>query len=216
MAKALNLKWSDGNGKLKKTGTVSFNLPAFRSADGFEVCPMASVCASLCYARQGRYIMPDTIKAREFNLAIVRGDLDAFVTAALADLKRIRKTSIRVHDSGDFFSQAYLDAWFRIAAAFPEKNFYAYTKSLHLNWTAMPANFQCVQSVGGKLDSHIDPSKSHSRIFPTHEDRIAAGYYDGNESDAPAQRGEQRIGLVYHGTFKLKRGQAIALRQIGV
>ena len=54
MSAGLTLHWSDGNEKLKRTRVVSFNLPAFRSADGFVVCPGAAGCANVCYARQGR------------------------------------------------------------------------------------------------------------------------------------------------------------------
>ena len=211
-AKAFNLRWSFGNEKLKKLDTVSFNLPAFRSADGFAVCPKAGACASMCYARQGRYIMPSVQAAREFNLAIVRADLAAFERQALTDLARIKNRIVRVHDSGDFFSQEYMDTWFRIATAYPGKKFYAYTKSLHLDRTKAPANFQIVQSMGGLMDDAIDTSQSHSRIFATVADRRKAGYVDGNGNDKPAIEGKTRIGLVYHGTRNLKEGQIKYLR----
>ncbi len=211
MAK-LRLKWSMGNSKLVKTDTVSFNLPAFKSEDGFAVCPKAGACATVCYARQGRYIMPVVRAAREFNLAIVRADLQAFKAAALADLANIKQRSIRVHDSGDFFSQAYMDVWFEIARAFPNKRFYSYTKSLHLDRTAQPSNFQVIQSVGGLMDAAINTEQSHSRIFASHADRKRAGYVDGNVSDRPAILGKRAIGLVYHGSKNLKDGQRRWLR----
>lgn len=202
-----NLKWSFGNTKLAKLDTVSFNTPAFRSADGFKVCPKAGACATLCYARQGRYILPNVARAREFNLAIVRGDLTHFTNMAIMDLKLIKNATVRVHDSGDFFSQGYMNAWFVIASAFPEKKFYAYTKSLHLDWSKCPDNFQIVQSVGGLMDDHINTRESHSRIFSTHYQRKKAGYVNGNVNDKPAIDGVIRIGLVYHGVKNLKEGQ---------
>ena len=211
---ALNLKWSQGNSKLKKTGTISFNLPAFRSADGFAVCPKAGACATLCYARQGRYIMKQVAEAREFNLSKVRADLQQFYTEAVADLARLKSSSIRVHDSGDFFSQEYMDTWFRIARAFPKKHFYAYTKSLHLGWREAPKNFQIIQSVGGLLDSQINTRLSHSKIFSTVAMRKKAGYVDGNKNDLPAIKGQRKIGLVYHGNKNLKPGQVTWLNQL--
>ncbi len=210
-----HLKWSAGNEKLKKLDTISFNLPAFRSADGFHVCPKAGGCATLCYARQGRFMMPAVAATREFNLAKVRGDLSVFVREATEDLSKIKNTIIRVHDSGDFFSQEYMDAWFSIARAFPKKKFYAYTKSLHLQWRKAPKNFQIIQSVGGLLDERIDKKHSHSRIFATVSDRKRAGYVDGNKNDQPAIDGVKKIGLVYHGTRNLKEGQVAWLRQVG-
>lgn len=209
----LHLKWSTANRKLRKTKTVSFNLPAFRSQDGFAVCPMAGGCATLCYARQGRYTMPDAKRTRERNLRVVRGDLERFERWAIEDLARLPHESVRLHDSGDFFSQAYLDSWIRVIAATPGKRFYCYTKSLHLDWRAVPANFTVVQSVGGKLDEQIDRERSHSRIFASHAEREAAGYVDGNVNDSPAQQGVTKIGLVYHGSYKLRPGQVLWLRQ---
>lgn len=210
----LHLKWSKGNEKLAKLDTISFNLPAFKSADGFHVCPKAGGCASLCYARQGRYMMPAVAATREFNLAKVRGDLSVFVAEASEDLARIRNKIVRVHDSGDFFSQEYLDAWFTIARMNPKKRFYAYTKSLHLDWSCKPTNFQLIQSVGGLLDDQINTRLSHSKIFATVKDRRLAGYVNGNTNDGPAIRGERKIGLVYHGTRHLKDGQVAWLRAL--
>lgn len=210
----LNLKWSYGNEKLKKLDTVSFNLPAFRSADGFAVCPKAGACATLCYARQGRFLMPAVAATREFNLAKVRGDLSIFIREASEDLSRIKNKIIRVHDSGDFFSQEYMDAWFTLARLHPKKRFYAYTKSLHLDRSRRPKNFQVIQSIGGLLDDHINTRASHSRIFATVSDRRKAGYVDGNKDDGPAIRGERKIGLVYHGNKHLREGQVRWLRAI--
>lgn len=161
----------------------------------------------MCYARQGRYIMPTVQRAREFNLDIVRNRLAAFVGMAIEDLGKIKNATVRVHDSGDFFSQQYMDAWFEIASNFPDKKFYAYTKSLHLDRSGCPDNFQIIQSVGGLMDDAIDPTQSHSRIFTSHYERRKNGYVNGNTNDKPAINGETRIGLVYHGVKNLKEGQ---------
>lgn len=214
MTEKFKLNWSFSNSKLKKLDTVSFNLPAFRSADGFHVCPKAGGCATVCYARQGFYVMPGVAKVREENLALIRKSLDAFVDAAVSDLKKIRQPIIRIHDSGDFFSQAYLDAWIKVMEAFPDKKFYAYTKSLHLDWAKTPSNFQRIQSAGGLMDKEMDLSLSHSRIFASDSDRIQAGYVDGNLNDQPAIDGVQKIGLVYHGSKKLKVGQVRWLKEV--
>lgn len=209
-----NLKWSFNNSKLKKTNTVSFNLPAFRSADGFAVCPKAGGCATLCYARQGYYVMPTVAATREFNLSKIRASFSGFIKEATEDLDKIKQTSIRLHDSGDFFNQTYLDCWIQIAWAFPKKKFYAYTKSLHLDFSAAPKNLTIIQSAGGVLDKAIDVTKSHSRIFATHADRKAAGYIDGNVNDKPAIKGKLKIGLVYHGSKNLKAGQIAWLKAV--
>ena len=127
----IKIKWTKGNSKLKKTATVGFGLPAFESASGFKVCPQAGACAAVCYARQGSYTWPATKNAREHNLAIVkpgagqRARLAQFVDVAVGDLRRMRFTSVRIHDSGDFFDQDYYSAWEEIARALPKLVFYA-------------------------------------------------------------------------------------------
>lgn len=215
------LKWTEGNSKLQKTSgsdgswrVLGYGIPADYSfeRDGVKhnTCPGALACRAVCYAKQGSYAWTNVKAARKHNLDAYLADRDAFIAGAVADLTRFssRYNVVRVHDSGDFFSQAYLDAWFTIARAFPGIRFYCYTKSLHLDWTACPSNLSVTQSIGGRYDAELDPDFSHSRIFATDADRIAAGYVDGNASDAPAIRGLVQIGLVYHGTRKLTDEQA--------
>ena len=198
---ALYLRWSFNNQKLAKLKTVSFGIPAFRARDDFVTCPGAAACSLTCFAKHGWYTLPRTIGPREFNLLAIRSDLGLFEQFLLHDLRRIRKMNVRIHDSGDFFSQKYLDAWFRVARRVP-KQFYAYTKSLQLNWSRKPPNFIVVQSEGGKFDRLLDPSRPQARVFLTHEEREAAGYVDGSESDMPVLTGATRIGLIYHGPLQ--------------
>lgn len=211
-----NLKWTEGNAKLTKTSgeayrVLGYGIPADYSFEGGNTCPGANACRGVCYAKQGRYIMASVRDARLHNFTSfqTRGKL-GFIGDAIADLTRFvkRYNVVRIHDSGDFFSQDYLDAWKAIALAFPAVIFYAYTKSLHLDiMTDKPANLRIVQSLGGKYDSHVNLDIPHSRIFSTDADRIAAGYVDGNINDIPAIVGDIRIGLVYHGVKKLTDAQ---------
>jgi protein gp88 len=48
--------------------------------------------------------------------------------AARLTTRLTRHANHEEHDSGDFFSDAYLLAWLRIFRARPDVNFYAYTK----------------------------------------------------------------------------------------
>ena len=212
MTNAKNLKWTEGNEKLVKTSgeayrVLGFGIPADYNFDGGNTCPAASACRGVCYAKQGRYIMAGVKNARLHNLNsfLSRGKL-GFIGDAIADLTRFvkRYNVVRIHDSGDFFSQDYLDAWKAIASAFPAVIFYAYTKSHHLDIeTNRPLNLRITQSLGGKYDEMINLALSHARIFSSDADRLSANYIDGNESDIPAIEGEINIGLVYHGVRKL-------------
>ena len=197
---------SEGNAKLNKPNggfykILGFGLPAKTT------CPGALDCVGVCYALQGRYLMDNVMNARMNNWEASKGD--SFVSDMVALLNKRRTYNVvRIHDSGDFYSQEYFNKWCDVARRVPGKVFYAYTKSLHLDLESnRPPNLRIIQSLGGKYDSHVDMSRPHSRIFSTDDARIAAGYVDGNVNDVPAIEGIVNIGLVYHGVRKLTLAQ---------
>jgi hypothetical protein len=58
---------------------------------------------------------------------------EAFIARMIADIGKVRNLrAFRVHDSGDFYSREYALDWFRIMAALPHVQFYAYTKMVPL------------------------------------------------------------------------------------
>jgi len=199
---------SDGNTKLKADGIVSFNLIPIVH------CPMAGACKSYCYATVGQQAFRSGVlrRARAF-LATLQPDFVPRMIAEVAKAVKKGARAVRIHDSGDFYSFEYMQAWFSIAAACPDVTFYAYTKMVPFVKVAyakglVPANFRLIQSLGGVADRNIDRSLPHSRIFSSLEDLTAAGYADASESDAPAAFGASPlIGLVIHGA-KSKRFDA--------
>ncbi len=211
----MNFKWSN-NRKLKKDGIISFGLPAFKGLNGFKVCPQAGKCAAICYARQGNYRKPSVVDAREYNLMLLQTTPN-WKDLLEADLLNLKHKYVRVHDSGDFFSRDYMSGWFQVAALFPTKVFYTYTKSIAL-WSVFkdlcPKNFIIVQSYGGLQDDLIDFTEPHSKIFPDHESLELAGYIDGSHSDMEVIKGNIKIGLVYHGSTKLSSKHRLMLEQI--
>ena len=187
---------------------VSFNLPA----GGYEVdnksyitCPGADACLALCYARQGTFLFKGSKRVRIDNHQLlltthVTHGLQGVVDILDEAVKSVSRTVavIRLHDSGDFFKKWYVQAWVEVIKRHPNILFYAYTKSFPMfKGIDLPSNFRVTYSFGGKWDKKIDGP--NSRIFPTLDDRIEAGYVDGNDSDMPAILGEHNIGLVYHG-----------------
>lgn len=216
------LKFSKSNAKLKKTAKKyeektgqkielwAFNLPALLA------CPGALECAFFCYALQGQFGYRNVMEARAFNFALLhelhaRGG-EGMVTDALTNMYRraiaktpkTRRAWFRIHDSGDMFKLWYFRAQVRAVAA-SGIDAYLYTKAVGmLRHVGSTPGLRIVQSVGGTMDAQLNKDWSHSAVFETVEERIAAGYVDGNESDIPAMMGETRIGLVYHGTEKLK------------
>jgi len=210
---------TDTNSKMEKTSkvlrrllgkrakAVSFNIPAsidFRIGDAqFNTCPQAGACKSVCYARSGQMALEDAIRVRVDNLwSTLRPD---FVERVSESIRSFKSTHVRIHDSGDFYSQKYLESWIEVARGMPEIVFYAYTKSLDLCWNDAPSNLRIVQSEGGKLDLLIDYSRPHSRIVVD----VPSGYVNGNAelADVPAIDGTVNIALPYHGQRKLTEPQ---------
>lgn len=203
---------SDGNAKLNKPNggvyhILGFGIPADynfeRDGVTFHTCPGASACKAVCYAKQGRYAMPNVHNAKVGNLKA--SVLPTFVDDMVAILKKRRTYNVvRIHDAGDFYSQEYYNKWCDIARALPDRIFYAYTKTLTLDlYSNKPDNLRIIQSLGGLHDSLVDMSQPHSRIFSSDEARIAAGYIDGNVNDIPAIEGAVKVGLTYHGNRRL-------------
>jgi len=200
---------------------VSFNIPAggYETEGGksFITCPGAGACLALCYARQGTFLFKGSKRVRIDNHQLLlttyaTQGLDGVVDILDKAVKSMSKTVavVRLHDSGDFFKKWYVKAWMQVIERHPNILFYAYTKSFPMfKGMDLPDNFRVTYSFGGKFDSQIDGP--NSRIFPTLDDRIAAGYVDGNDSDMPAILGERNIGLVYHGIKKPSAAQFKAL-----
>lgn len=223
MPKKLNAKWTFGNEKLVKTSkskyrVMGFSVPAdhdfTHKGERMNTCPKALACKAVCYAKQGRYRMDNVVTARKHNLRLSLRP--TFVKRIIEDLSglvvkgpKTRKpyNVVRLHDSGDMYSEKYFSDWCEIAAAFPNVIFYAYTKSLHLPLHKAPANFRITQSLGGKLDNLVQLGRPHSRIFSSHAARKREKYVDGNESDIPAIEGKVKIGLCYHGGRNLTPAQ---------
>lgn len=114
-----------GNHKLPRT-TAIFNLPHL------VTCPGATAeCKSYCYARKAERMYKQCLPYRYANWdASKRSD---FAAKAIGELKRMRtKNAVRIHESGDFYNQAYVNKWVEIVKACPEYLFTFYTKSFHL------------------------------------------------------------------------------------
>lgn len=126
-----------GNLKLSKKVGI-WTLPA-----GQEVC--GRECKG-CYALKSQRQYKNAYAYRMRNYEASK--LDTFVSDI--DLKKC--SIIRVHESGEFYSQEYIDKWVEIAKNYPTTIFYAYTKRLNdfdfLKLEALP-NFVLHNSLYG-------------------------------------------------------------------
>jgi hypothetical protein len=193
------------NAKLKKTSienkmrVMNFSLPAYKTITGKTVCPFAKDCIKYCYAQKGNYKYPSVIKG--LNNRYELSKTDDFVPKMNATIILERPTHVRIHDSGDFYSIAYLKKWVTIANDNKEVIFYAYTKSIKffINGLKLPKNLKIIFSEGSKIDNLIDVNKHrHARIFKSKELLQAAGYIDASNNDLKAITSNKKVGLVYH------------------
>ena len=110
---------------------------------------------------------------------------------------------LRVHVGGDFFNQAYFDAWMEVARRNPSKHFYAYTKSLNY-WVeridCIPSNFALTASYGGKHDWLIvEHGLKHAKVVYS-EEEAEAQQMEIDHDDYHAAFGKKSFALLIHGT----------------
>ena len=110
-----------GNSKLHNA--YMFNLPATK-----EVCNR--ICKN-CYANREQIRFPSVLAARENRYsASLQSDFKTKVISELSAL-RTKPKYFRLHASGEFYSQSYVDNWVEIAQTFPSITFYTYTKRMN-------------------------------------------------------------------------------------
>ena len=195
------------NSKLKKTSkelglrVFNFGIPAYKSASGKLTCPMASECVKFCYAKKGAYIWSNVKPAFEKRYELTK--TDNFVEAMNAEIRKKKPDYVRVHDSGDYYSPAYLKRWIEIAIHNQNVRFYSYTNMIDMMLkTSLPDNYDIIFSDSGKQKHLINERKHrHTKIFSSNSDLVSAGYTDASSVDLYATRWfntTNKVGLVFH------------------
>ena len=219
------LTFSKGNAKLGLQ-TLIFNLPAGKTCPGALFCKSFAVLDQLtgkrriqdgpetifrCFAASSEVQYDGAFHNRANNLSTVVEYLQIGVEYAAEQISvalnnfRTRKTKlVRIHESGDFFSLAYLQAWLKVAEANPTLKFYCYSKSLEIfqqfGLVNLPSNFYLTASYGGKWDTLIDQGlfPRYAKVFMTEDDAQAAGLeVDHDDSHC---FGDGPFALLVHGT----------------
>ena len=166
-----------------------FNLPA-----GFT-CPYAAACLTWAHRETGKQTSgplqehkcyaavveryPAVRDVRWRNFDVLRRASGEEMAAALVAALPSRATHVRIHGGGDFFNQAYFDAWLTVVASNPCRTFWAFTKSLNF-WVRrldqIPINFTLTASYGGTQDHLIEQhGLKHCRVFKTLTEVEASG-----------------------------------------
>jgi len=129
---------------------------------------------------------------------------------------------VRIHVAGDFFSLAYMHAWYMVAALNPNVLFYAYTKSLKfwvggINELPILHNFVLTASYGGRDDHMIDEFNLRSTKV-VYSEAIAAVLgleidHDDSHAAKPSLR-DNSFALLIHGTQPAGSEASTALKKL--
>lgn len=137
-----------GNSKL--VNILIFDLPAGKS------CLNCSDCKDKCYAMKAQQQYVDTRILRDTNFFMYANNPELLKELIVEQLSGTKITTVRIHSSGDFFSQSYIEFWDEIIGMFPNIKFYAYTKVENLlNFSEIEKNdnFNLIRSlINGKLN----------------------------------------------------------------
>ena len=132
-----------GNTKLSKDILI-FDLLAI------ETCLSCAACASSCYAMKAQRQYVETYNKRAINTFLARHHVEVLEREIMKQLSHSTKPFVRIHSSGDFFSQEYIDMWQRIIESFPTKKFYTYSKVVGMfdfDGLFMQHNFNLIDSI---------------------------------------------------------------------
>lgn len=152
-----------GNSKLHNM--YMFNLPATHAVCN-RICPG-------CYAAREQTRFPAILTAREsrYTASIA----PTFASTIISEINSLRTKPLyfRIHASGEFYSQAYIDSWYTIASSFPSITFYAYTKRLaHFDFSSLNSlpNFVLINSLHfrGLNYGPLSSAPADAFICPSH------------------------------------------------
>jgi len=112
--------FANGNHKLDKSVGV-FSLPPIKT------CVNCSTCAKTCYANQAYKQYENSRKAWDYNHELSK--TDKFYNETCKQLNKGNKKIIRLHSSGDFYNDDYIQKWYNIIKDNQDIQFYTYTKN---------------------------------------------------------------------------------------
>ena len=176
------------------------------NADGKKKLIDGKDCKFRCFSASQEATFPNVYKKRKHNFDVLRLGTSSYEIAnALADAMPANLGICRIHVAGDFFNQKYFRAWHLVAEWFPERLFYAYTKSLNF-WVEdrehLPKNMVLTASRGGRLDHLIDEHNlRESVVVYSEQEADDLGLvidHDDSHAAIPSQR-HNSFALLIHG-----------------
>lgn len=208
------LTFGNGNAKLS-TAIATFSLPAGHS------CPFAKECLSKatrltgkiidgehcrfrCFAASQEALFSNVRKARWDNLELLKasGSVEKMTNLIQSSLPK-GYSYVRIHVSGDFWSEKYFLAWLNVALNNPLIVFYGYTKAtpfLVKYKKVIPRNFRFTASKGGTCDNLISKHKLRSAEVVFSVNEAEQKELEIDHDDSHAITAEKSFALLLHGT----------------
>lgn len=221
-----NLKFGIGNAKmnhmaesmgLKNNQVVTFDLPA-----GFT-CPMASLCKAYaskvngkiidgksmifrCYAASIESRFKNSRLAHWHNYDLLKGLSESSMVELINSSIKKNVKIVRIHSSGDFFSQEYFNAWVKVASMNQDIQFFGYTKIVDYVKASKSDNFKLVYSMGGLMDNQVDNSIPTCKVVEYSEDSLCKSK-DFSHEDFYFIMAQKSFTLNLHGTQPKNRAK---------
>jgi hypothetical protein len=184
-----------------------FNLPAGHS------CPFARDCKGMADRKTGKF----TRLGKKYRCYAVNAErfpgvresrwrnFEAMLNHEPIEIPK-DATHIRIHSSGDFFSQDYFDKWLEVCRQNPNVKFWAFTKSIGF-WVRrldkVPSNLTLQASKGSHQDHLIDKyNLKYAEVFLDIKDVPKGMPIDTDDSHA--MEGNQSFALLDNFSYSKK------------
>lgn len=192
--KVNKIRYKSANKSQGKTavtfGNSKMSIPMF-SLPAIQCCPGSTEqCRKFCYAMKAQRLFVQTREKRQRNYELSM--TEHFEEIIISELGLSIIPYVRIHDSGDFYSQEYLEKWYRIAEVYPERQFLAFTKNFALDYSKRPKNLVIYYSIFADTDKEVikNLDKKIKKAYATYHKDIH----------------KQRYGRVYTGSAKKCKG----------
>lgn len=134
---------SEGNSKLDASILI-FDMLAV------DTCLNCATCKDTCYAIKAQRQYINVLMKMSLNTYLARYYLPILHNSLRSQLHNTNKRIVRIHSSGDFINQSYVNMWTELAEEFTHIKFYSYTKVENLmdftNFESLP-NTNIVRSI---------------------------------------------------------------------
>lgn len=192
-----------------KTGP-SFNLPAGVTCPG-----KTDICASLCYADKGRMGLPFQKAKRTDNLSDVIKSLKAdplgndLANKLDRAIKRAKIATLRIHDSGDFFSETYTRVWKQVCRRNPDVRFWAYTRSFSVASLQGPLRrLASIDNVALWISADVENWQLAIAHYGANREFAGIAWMQTEGSEDLARAVQQKVGTLRFVNFPLHGGRS--------